>query len=241
MRSIFRGSRWFFQFPEENSRARLVSKSRFSLVSTSFVRDCGIFLIRLFVSPFEFLFSKSLQRGCKGVAGVWLCNLLRLQNSRIFCVGLSNKCARSLNERSGASVKTESGTGKRRPPHTPVARFAREDPRFRRFAPCDQRFREKNDCITYCNMLFCSQLGPECEWSDLGTAATIEEPFTHTARDVAQLDARAAQAHDACTQTNNTTQSNNSTSVISSRNAREALRDDLNYGSKKPCSQGLSL
>ena len=38
----------------------------------------------------------------------------RLQNSRIFCVGLSNKCARSLNERSGASVKTESGTGERR-------------------------------------------------------------------------------------------------------------------------------
>ena len=30
----------------------------------------------------------------------------RLQNSRIFCVGLSNECARSLNERSGASVKT---------------------------------------------------------------------------------------------------------------------------------------
>ena len=31
----------------------------------------------------------------------------RLQNSRNFFVGLSNKCARSLNERSGASVKTE--------------------------------------------------------------------------------------------------------------------------------------
>ena len=32
----------------------------------------------------------------------------RLQNSRIFCVG--RECARSLNERSGASVDMESGT-----------------------------------------------------------------------------------------------------------------------------------
>ena len=66
---------------------------------------------------------------------------VRLQNSRIFCVGLSNECARSLNEMSGASVKTESGTGVR------LARFAREEPRFRRFAPCDQRFREKTTVL----------------------------------------------------------------------------------------------
>ena len=66
--------------------------------------------------------------------------IARLQNSRIFLVGLSNECARSSNERSGASVKTESGTGERR---VRLARFAREDPRFRREAPCDQRFREK--------------------------------------------------------------------------------------------------
>ena len=50
-------------------------------------------------------------------------------------------------------------------------------------------------------MLLCSKLGPQGEWSNLRTAAAIEEPFTHTAGDVAQLDARAAQAHDACKQT----------------------------------------
>ena len=34
----------------------------------------------------------------------------RLQNARIFCVGPEG-CARLSNERSGASVKTERGTG----------------------------------------------------------------------------------------------------------------------------------
>ena len=56
---------------------------------------------------FKIKFSKIFQvaRGQPGA---------RLQNSCIFGVGLSNKCVRSLNERSGASVKMESRTGERR-------------------------------------------------------------------------------------------------------------------------------
>ena len=42
----------------------------------------------------------------------WERLMYKIYNSQSFkTVGLSNKCARSLNERSGASVKTESATG----------------------------------------------------------------------------------------------------------------------------------
>ena len=50
---------------------------------------------------------------------IWHPSHTRLQNTRILCVGPAG-CARSSNERSGASVKTERGTG------PPLARFVRD-------------------------------------------------------------------------------------------------------------------
>ena len=59
-------------------------------------------------------------------------------------------------------------------------------------------------------MLFSSQLGPEGKWCNFRAATTIEKSFTHTAGDVAQLNARTAPTHKACEQTNKQQKINNS-------------------------------
>jgi len=46
-------------------------------------------------------------------------------------------------------------------------------------------------------MLLCPQLGPQGKYSKISTTAAIKESFSHTTGDVAQLDARTAQAHEA--------------------------------------------
>ena len=101
---------------------------------------------------------KSIIRRVDLASSAFLC---RLQNSRIFCVGPSHKCARASNERSGATVKkTESGTGERRSSRR-VTRFVRHT--FPRHASIsqgqhDRKTREKETALQYSPKLKSSEI-----------------------------------------------------------------------------------
>ena len=77
---------------------------------------------------------------------------------------------------------------------------------------------------SYLNMLLWSQLGPKSEWSDLRATATIEKSFIHTARDVAQQEARATPTHEACSDTTKLNQTKSTLFCHSMRDANFCLR-----------------